>query len=312
MATRTTGNIKNGASPAEFMQNKLKDEVLKNLEPELFFAKYGQKSTTPNGYLTVSWARIDQLTRTIAQATLTEGVTPTEVDQTVTVVQASPVQYGMGVVMSDLLLKTTPIRDLVPKVGKNIAQNMMRIIDKVIQAQLITGTNVIYANGKANRAALAAADVVTGVELANATTKLRSLNAEPISMGCFIGIVHSFVAGNIRNTASGLWMEANKYTTNESILNGEAGKLAGVRILETSNIDTVASTTTVYPSYILGMDAYGVSDWQQMEMFYEDLGSAGTADFLHQRATAGAKVSFAAKILDNNAFLRIESWATAI
>lgn len=312
MATRTTGNIKNGASPAEFMQNKLKEEVLKNLEPELFFAKYGQKSTTPNGYLTVSWARIDQLTRTIAQATLTEGVTPTEVDQTVTVVQATPVQYGMGVVMSDLLLKTTPVRDLVPRVGRNIAQNMMRIIDKVIQAQLITGTNVIYANGRAARANLIAGDVVTGTEIGKATTKLRSLNAEPISMGCYIGIVHSFVAGNIRNTSSGLWLEANKYTTNETILNGEVGKLNGIRILETSNIDTVSSGITVYPSYILGMDAYGVSDWQQMEMFYKDLGSAGTADFLNQRATAGAKVSFAAKILDNNAFLRIESDATSV
>lgn len=312
MATRTTGNIKNGASPAEFMQNKLKDEVLKNLEPELFFAKYGQKSTAPNGYLTVSWARIDQLTRTIAQSTLTEGVTPTDVDQTVTVVQATPVQYGMGVVMSDLLLKTTPVRDLVPKVGKNIAQNMMRIIDKVIQAQLITGTNVIYANNKASRATLASSDVVTGIEIGKATTKLRALNAEPISMGCYIGIVHSFVAGNIRNTANGLWLEANKYTTNETILNGELGKLAGVRLVETSNIDTVASTITVYPSYILGMDAYGVSDWQQMEMFYKDLGSSGTADFLNQRATAGAKVSFATKILDNNAFLRIESDATSV
>lgn len=312
MATRTTGNIKNGSSPAEFMQNKLKEEVIKNLEPELFFAKYGQKSTTPNGYLTVSWARIDQLTRTIAQATLTEGVTPTEVDQTVTVVQATPVQYGMGVVMSDLLLKTTPVRDLVPRVGRNIAQNMMRIIDKVIQAQLITGTNVIYANGRASRATLIAGDVVTGTEIGKATTKLRSLNAEPISMGCYIGIVHSFVAGNIRNTSSGLWLEANKYTTNETILNGEVGKLNGIRILETSNIDTVSSGITVYPSYILGMDAYGVSDWQQMEMFYKDLGSSGTADFLNQRATAGAKVSFAAKILDNNAFLRIESDATSV
>lgn len=312
MATRTTGNIKNGSSPAEFMQNKLKEEVLKNLEPELFFAKYGQKSTTPNGYLTVSWARIDQLTRTIAQATLTEGVTPTDVDQTVTVVQATPVQYGIGVVMSDLLLKTTPVRDLVPRVGKNIADNMMRIIDKVIQAQLITGTNVIYANGRANRAALIAGDVVTGSDIGKANTKLRSLNANPISMGCYVGIVHSFVAGDIRNTSAGFWLEANKYTTNETILNGEVGKLNGIRILETSNIDTVSSGVTVYPSYILGMDAYGVSDWQQMETFYKDLGSAGTADFLNQRATAGAKVSFAAKILDNNAFLRIESAATAL
>ena len=43
-------------------------------------------------------------------------------------------------------------------------------------------------------------------------------------MGCYVGIVHNFVAGNIRNTSSGLWLEANKYVTNDTILNGETGK----------------------------------------------------------------------------------------
>ena len=312
MAVSTTGNIKNGASPAVFLQNFLKKEVLENLEPELYFAKYGITSTTQNGFLTVSWPRFDQLTRTIAQATLVEGTTPTEVAATFTVVQATPVQYGIQVILSDLLLKTSPVTDILSITGQNIAANMMRIIDKVIQAELITGTNVSFANGKANRPALAATDVVTGLEIANATTKLRSLNAKAISMGCYIGLVHSFVAGNIRNTSSGLWLEANKYTTNDTILNGEAGKLAGVRILETANIDTVASTTTVYPSYILGMGAYGVADWQNMEIIFKSLGSAGSADPLNQRATAAAKVSFAAKILNANAMTRIESGATVV
>lgn len=312
MAVSTTGNIKNGASPAVFLQNYLNKQVLKNLEPELHFAKYGVKANAPSGYQTVSWSRIDQLTRTIAQATLVEGTTPTEVAATFTVVQATPVQYGMQIIMSDLLLKTSPVTDILNKAGGAIGDNMMRIIDKVIQAELANGTGVIYANGRANRAAIVATDVITGAELSKATTKLRFQNARTISMGCYIGVVHSYVSGDIRNSSSGLWLEANKYTTNDTILNGEIGKLQGIRLVESSNVDTFTSTTTVYPAYILGMDAYGVTDWQALEMDFKGLGSAGTADPLNQRATASAKIAFATKILDNNAFIRIESGATVV
>ena len=311
MAAITNANVKNGASPAAYLQNVLNKTVLENLEPELYFYQYGKQATAPTGAYTVSWARFDQLTRTVAQATLVEGTTPTEVAGTYTVVQATPAQYGIHVIITDLLLKTAPT-SIVTDAGREIAANMGRIIDQVVQAELVTGTNVIYANGALNRAALASTDVVTGADLAKATTKLRSLNAKPISMGCYVGIVHSFVAGNIRNTSSGLWLEANKYVTNETILNGETGKLDGIRIMETSNVTTIASTTTVYPSYILGVGAYGVTDWQSMETFYETVGSGGTADPLHQRATVGGKVAFAAKILQQNALLRIESGATAI
>ena len=312
MAVTLTSNIKNGASPAEYMQNYLNKKVIENLEPNLYFTQYGEKAMAPDGYLTVSWARFDQMTYTIAQATLTEGTTPTEKALTSTVVQATPIQYGMFVILSDLLLKTSPITDILSKAGREIAANMMRVVDKVVQAQLATGTNVIYANSKANRAALAATDVVTGTDLAKATTKLRSLNAKTISQGCYIGVAHSFVAGDIRNSSSGLWLDANKYTTNETILNGETGKLQGIRIVETSNIDTFASTTTVYPLYVIGEGAYGVTDWQAMETYFKPVGAAGSADPLNQRATVGAKISFAAKILQNNALLRIESGATAV
>ncbi|MEK9698599.1 MAG: hypothetical protein VW270_22695, partial [Candidatus Poseidoniales archaeon] len=131
------------------MQNYLNKKVLENLEPELYFAQYGEKANAPDGYLTVSWARFDQMTYTVAQATLTEGTTPTEKALTSTVVQATPTQYGMYVILSDLLLKTSPITDILSKAGREIAANMMRVVDKVVQAQLATGTNVIYANGRA-------------------------------------------------------------------------------------------------------------------------------------------------------------------
>lgn len=311
MAAITNANVKNGASPAAYLQNVLNKSVLENIEPELYFYGYGKQATAPTGAYTVSWARFDQLTRTVAQATLTEGTTPTEVAGTYTVVQATPAQYGIHVIITDLLLKTAPT-SIVTDAGREIAANMGRIIDQVVQAELVTGTNVIYANGRVSRATVTATDFVTGLELGNATTKLRSLNAKPFDMGCYVGVVHSFVAGNIRNTSSGLWLEANKYVTNEKMLNGEIGKLAGIRIVETSNVTTIASTTTVYPSYIMGQGAYGVTDWQSMETFYETVGSSGTADPLHQRATVGGKIAFAAKILQQNALVRLESGATVV
>jgi hypothetical protein len=184
------------------MQNFLRKQVLENLEPELYFAKYGQVSQAENGYLTLSWARFDQLTRTVAQVTLTEGVTPTEVDATVTVVQATPVQYGMQVVISDFLQKTSPISSILELVGREVAANMMRVIDKVIQAELSTnGTNVIYANGRVARVNLISTDVVTGSDISKVAIKLRKQNAKTISEGCYVGIVDNFVAGDIRNTS---------------------------------------------------------------------------------------------------------------
>ena len=55
------------------------------------------------------------------------------------------------------------------------------------------------------------------------------------------------------------------------------------------------------------MGAYGVTDWQAMETYFKPIGTAGVSDPLNQRATVGAKISFAAKILQQNALLRIES-----
>lgn len=303
---RTTANIGSG-----YLQTYLKKEVLENLEPNLYFAQYGMKNTMGDGYFTMSWPRVAKLTRTIAQATLTEGVVPTDTDITFSTISATPVQYGIYAKIPDLLIKTSPT-NIIANAGSVIGANMARIMDKVIQAELLNGTNIILPAGRANRAAITGSDIITGTMISNTTTKLRSLNANPISQGCFYAICHSFVAGDIRNTSSGLWIEANKYTTNETILNGEVGKLSGIRFMETSNIDSITSTTTVYPTYVFGKDAYGVANWQNMETYYKPVGSAGSADPMNQIATVGAKISFATKILNNDALVRIESAATAV
>ena len=52
----------------------------------------------------------------------TEGTTPTEKALTSTVVQATPTQYGMFVILSDLLLKTSPITDILSKAVVKLQQ----------------------------------------------------------------------------------------------------------------------------------------------------------------------------------------------
>lgn len=46
----------------------------------------------------------------------------------------------------------------------------------------------------------------------------------------------------------------------DKIMQGEIGMIAGCRIIECPFVQTVASTVTVYPSYIMGADAFGVGE----------------------------------------------------
>ena len=56
--------------------------------------------------------------------------------------------------------------------------------------------------------------------------------------------------------------------------------------------------------------AYGVANWSSLENIYKPLGSG--QDPLNQRATVGAKVDFAAKRLQENAMIRLETARTSI
>jgi len=60
----------------------------------------------------------------------------------------------------------------------------------------------------------------------------------------------------------------------------------------------------------MGAGAYGVAEWSSLESIYQPLGSGN--DPLKQRATVGAKVDFAAKRLQEDAMVRLETAATAV
>lgn len=301
-------NVKSGAG-ANYLQTKLYKKLLENFEPNLYFYSMGEKPMVEDGIGTVSWAKASKLSVTAATATLTEGTTPSSTAFSYAVITTTPVQYGIFVEISDRLLKAAPTK-ILNDAGKEVGANMARIVDQVIQAEIMAGTNVIYGGtGNAARADLASTDVLVGGNLRAAHTKLASLNA-PMFDNYYLGVAHPFVIGDLQAESNGAWIEFSKYATPDKLFKGEVGALYGVRLTSCSNVQTFASTTTVYPTLVMGKGAYGVTEWSSLETIYKPLGAG--ADPLNQVASVGAKVDFSAKRLQENAMVRIETAATSV
>lgn len=99
------------------------------------------------------------------------------------------------------------------------------------------------------------------------------------------------------NTGSGITAKAAvTLKDNDVIYPGEAGALG----------------RDVYSTLVIGEDAYGVTDIEGggLEHIVKQLGSAGTADPLNQRATCGWKATATAEILVQQYMIRIESAST--
>lgn len=71
-----------------------------------------------------------------------------------------------------------------------------------------------------------------------------------------------------------------------------------------------SSGKPVYPTIILGKDAFGTSGDKTVQLINKSLGSAGTGDPLNQRGTVGWKGYHFTKILEQTKMVRIESIAS--
>jgi N4-gp56 family major capsid protein len=97
---------------------------------------------------------------TLAQAALTEGVTPDGHTNVVKTVTAVPVQLGDYSIISDVLDVET-LLPIIAAQGRELANNAGRLIDEFIQDTLANSSiGVIYAGTATARDELTAADVM--------------------------------------------------------------------------------------------------------------------------------------------------------
>ena len=302
--------------------------LLKNAEPELVHDQFGQKRNIPkNSGKEVEFRRFSPLPKALAP--LVEGVTPSGNKLDVTAVTAKVDQYGDYVVMSDIL-DLTSIDNVIVEATDMLGSQAGRTLDTVTRNELVAGTNVMYApkvttsgtTAVTSRAGLSTDAKLTVDETFKAVNQLKRMNIKPVDGEYYVCIVHPDVELDIM--LSDKWIDINKYSNAVSIFNGEIGRIGKCRFVVSTEAKVWNDSTcpvkaaasdgnpatyySVYACLFIGKNAYGTTEIEGdgLQTIIKQLGSSGVADALNQRSSVGWKAIKTAKILAQEAIVRVE------
>ena len=310
-------NVTTDTGLSKEMKTFYSDYLIDMAEPNLVHDQFGQKHPIPkNGGKIIEFRKYDSLPKALTP--LTEGVTPNGQKLSMSVITSNVQQYGGYIELSDILLLTAIDNNLV-QATKLLGSQAGRTLDTITREVLNGGTNVQYAEDQVTaRNALVGGQAsgnhyLTVDAVRRAVRFLKVMNAPKIN-GNYVGIIHPDVSYDLMSDPK--WVNVKTYSDPDGIYEGEIGKIEGVRFVETSEAKVFegagASGVDVYSTLILGADAYGVTEITGggLEHIVKQLGSAGTADPLNQRATAGWKATKTAERLVEQYMVRIETAST--
>lgn len=314
-AGNTNTTLDSGLS--EEMKTFYSNHLIDMAEPHLVHDQFAQKHPIPkNGGKTIQFRKYDPLPK--AMTPLTEGITPNGQKLSMDIVEATVDQYGGYVELSDVLLLTAIDNNLV-EANALLGSQAGRTLDTVTREVLAGGTSVQYAEGQVtSRSALVGgADTgnhyLTVDAVRRAVRFLKVMNAPKIN-GYYAGIIHPDCSYDLMSDPK--WVNVKTYSDPEGIYEGEIGRIEGVRFVETTEAKIFygegSGSRNVYSTLILGANAYGVTEIEGggLQHIVKQLGSAGTADPLNQRATAGWKAMKVAERLVEEYMVRIETTST--
>ena len=310
-------NVTTDSGLSKEMKTFYSDYLIDMAEPNLVHDQFGQKHPIPkNGGKIIEFRKYDSLPKALTP--LTEGVTPNGQKLSMSVITSNVQQYGGYIELSDILLLTAIDNNLV-QATKLLGSQAGRTLDTITREVLNGGTNVQYAEGQVTARNALVGGQATGNHyltvdaVRRAVRFLKVMNAPKINGG-YVGIIHPDVSYDLMSDPK--WVNVKTYSDPDGIYEGEIGKIEGVRFVETSEAKVFegagASGVDVYSTLILGADAYGVTEITGggLEHIVKQLGSAGTADPLNQRATAGWKATKTAERLVEQYMVRIETAST--
>lgn len=296
--------------------------LLDRAKPTLKLLQIGQARNIPKGSGNqVSYRRFNQLST--ATTALTESVTPAANALSVTEITGTAQEYGNYVQISDAL-NLMAIDPVLTEATDVLGENGGQSLEEITRAELLNGTSVLYPASITSRSNVAAANVISLTQIRRGVRTLMSNDCLPFygdrddtgQGGMFIGYIHPRV-----------WYDLVGDTT---VLNtfsySDPTKLYTMKIPTIGQVAWIISTKApvfagagsggadVYGTFIFGKNAFGVTNvggTGTFETIVKQLGSAGSADPLNQRATAGWKSFQLPKILNNNFMVRLESAVSA-
>ena len=319
MTTRTTITSEVDAA----YQRTLLDRVTNNF----VYTKWAQVRDIQkgSGTNTVRFRRYGNLSA--ATTALTEGVTPSGSKLSVTAITATTNQYGDYVVLTDKLMMETQ-DPILTETTEILGDQATDTFDQITRDVLAAGTSVFYANGVAGRANVAAN--VSVADYRKIARALRKNNARKITKiinagtgvgttsvkAAFVALISPDTHYDLKGTTG--FTPVKDYPSSQNLLDpNEVGALDEIRFVETTNSKVFSGagsgSVDVHADIILAENAYGISriSGEALRFIYKPLGSAGSADPLDQRQTAGWKSTFVAYRLNESFMYRYEHAVSA-
>ena len=228
-------NVTTDSELSAEMRTFYSDYLIDNASPKLVHDQFGQKqSVAKNGGKTVQFRKYSPLPK--ATTPLTEGVTPVGRKLNVSGETAEIAQYGDYVELSDMLILTAIDNNIV-QATKLLGAQAGATLDTIVREVINGGTNVQYADDSVPARHLLIGgkeegnDYLTVSMIKRAARKLKTMNAEKID-GAYVAIIHPDVAYDLMRDPD--WVSASEYAGSCNIFEGEIGKIAGVRFVETT------------------------------------------------------------------------------
>lgn len=286
--------------------------LLMTARPALIHQRFAQRRSLPRKEGdTIVFRRYARLaTATVA---LSDGITPPGAQLSVTDIKARMDWYGNFVIVTDQVTLTVEDRVL-NESSRLLALNMGETLDEVTRDVLASTSSVLNCS---NGSTAGPPTELTKADIDATIKQLLGNDAEMISevipatdgigtspvRPSFWGYIHTDLLDDLE--AVNGFLSSAQYPNQNQVFPEEWGSTGNVRWLYSSIASRDSSGAfPIYRNFILGREAYGAINMEAEsgEFYVEPLGSSGSADPLHQRATVGFKSPYVARIL-NDAFM---------
>lgn len=283
--------------------------LLMTAYPTLIYTKFAQKRILPEKMGdTIVFRRYARLST--VPIPLVDGVTPPGAPLSVTDIKARVDFYGNFVTITNQVQLTVEDRVL-NEASRLLAQNMGQTIDQITRDVLASTSSVTQCSNGSNGntpTELTKEDIDSVVKtllgndaemISEVVTGTNAFGTTPIRPA-FWGYLDTDLLDDLEAVAN--FVNTSNYAQQGTVLDAEWGSTGNVRWLYTSVGSVSSASPAVYNNFIVGKEAYACIHLRSEtgEFYVEPLGSAGSADPLHQRGSVGWQHPFVARILNDN------------
>ena len=210
--------------------------MLKKAMPLLVHAQWAQVRDLPrNAGMSIRFRRYTLLNA--ATTPLSEGTTPTGSQLAITNVNATLLQYGDFLTLTDQLVFST-LDPILTETAELLGQQAGNTLDQLVRAVLIAATTIQYASTATDNDTITSAMKITKAEIQEAVRTLKQNNARKITSqidpstgfntspvpACFIGIVHPNTTYDLKDITG--FIRVEEYPAGRAVMEGETSPLS--------------------------------------------------------------------------------------